>query len=44
MLLLEKDITRKRWEDELSEPEKFEARDNKEYKVEAIIDSVMYGQ
>ncbi len=29
----------------LPEPEKeFEARDNKEYEVEVIIDSVVYGQ
>ncbi len=48
MLLLELDITRKRRVDTaLSEPEKdleFEAGDNKEYEIEAIINSAMYGQ
>ena len=28
----------------LSEPEKFEVGDNKEYEVEEIINSAMYGQ
>ncbi len=44
--LLEQDTTRKGQVDKaLPEPEKeFEAGDNKEYEVEAIIDSVVYGQ
>ncbi len=46
--LLEQDITRKRRVDKaLPEPEKefeFEAGDNKEYEVKAIINSVVYGQ
>ncbi len=49
MSLLEQDITRKRQIDNkaLLEPEKeleFEARGDKEYKIEAIIDNAMYGQ
>ncbi len=48
MLLLEQDTTRKgRVDKALPEPEKefeFEAGDNKEYEVKAIIDSAMYGQ
>ncbi len=46
MSLLEQDTTRKRRVDKaLPEPEKeFEAGDNKEYEVEAIIDSAVYGQ
>ncbi len=46
--LLEQDTTRKgRVDKALPEPEKeveFEAGDNKEYEVEAIIDSAVYGQ
>ncbi len=46
--LLEQDTTRKKRVDKaLPEQEKiveFEARGNKEYKVEAIINSAMYGQ
>ncbi len=44
--LLEQDTTRKgRVDKTLPEPEKeFEAGDNKEYEVEAIIDSAVYGQ
>ncbi len=44
--MLEQDITRKgRVDKALPEPEKeFEAGDNKEYEVEAIIDSTVYGQ
>ncbi len=45
--MLEQDTTRKGRVDSkaLPEPEKeFEAGDNKEYEVEAIIDSVVYGQ
>ncbi len=48
MSLLEQDTTRKgRVDKALSEPEKkfeFEAGDNKEYKVKAIIDRAVYGQ
>ncbi len=46
MSLLEQDTTRKgRVDKALPEPEKeFEAGDNKEYEVEAIIDSAVYGQ
>ncbi len=48
MLLLEQDITKKERVDKaLPEPKKdveFEVRGNKEYKVEAIIDSAVYGQ
>ncbi len=48
MSLLEQDTTRKEQVDKaLPEPEKafeFEAGDNKEYEVEAIIDSAVYGQ
>ncbi len=48
MSLLEQDITRKGQVDKaLPEPEKeleFEARDNKEYEVKTIIDSIVYGQ
>ncbi len=48
MALLEQDTTRKRQVDKaLPEPEKdveFEAESNKEYKIEAIIDSAVYGQ
>ncbi len=48
MSLLEQDTTRKgRVDKVLPEPEKkveFEAGDNKEYEVEAIIDSTVYGQ
>ncbi len=46
MSLLEQDIIRKVQVDKaLPEPEKeFEAGDNKEYEVEAIIDSAVYGQ
>ena len=47
MLLLEQDITRKGQMDNkaLPEPEKnvgFEAKDNKEYEVEVIINSAVY--
>ncbi len=49
MLLLEQDTTRKGRVDNkaLPEPEKeleFDVRGNKEYEVEAIIDSAVYGQ
>ncbi len=46
MSLLEQDTTRKgRVDKALPEPEKeFEAGDNKEYEVKAIIDSVVYDQ
>ncbi len=46
MSLLEQDNTRKRQVDKaLPEPKKeFEAGDNKEYKVKAIINSAVYGQ
>ena len=46
MSLLEQDITRKRRMNELfPEPEpEFDANDNKEYKVEAIIDSAVYAK
>ncbi len=48
MSLLEQDTTRKERVDKaLPEPEKdleFEAGGNKEYKVETIIDSAVYGQ
>ncbi len=46
MLLLEQVITRKMWINKtLLEPKReFEARDNKEYKVEAIIDNVVYSK
>ncbi len=48
MSLLEQDTTRKgRVDKALPEPEKefeFEAGDNKEYEVEAIIDSAVYAQ
>ncbi len=46
MFLLEQDITRKgRVDKALPEPEKeFEAGDNKEYEVEAIMAIAMYGQ
>ncbi len=46
MSLLEQDTTRKERVDKaLPEPEKeFEAGDNKEYEVKAIIDSAVYGQ
>ena len=46
MLLLEQDTTRKRQVDKaLLEPKKeFEAGDNKEYEVKAIIDSAVYDQ
>ena len=46
MSLLEQDITRKGQINELfPEPEpKFDAGDNKEYKVEAIIDSAIYAK
>ncbi len=48
MSLLEQDTTRKgRVDKVLPEPEKevkFEAGDNKEYEVEAIIDNAVYGQ
>ncbi len=48
VLQLEKDTTRKRRVDNaLPEPKKeleFEARGNKEYEIEAIIDSMVYGQ
>ena len=46
MLLLKQDIIRKKQVNEtLSEPEKkFEARNNKEYKVKAIINSAMYSK
>ncbi len=45
MLLLEQDTTRKgRVDKAMPEPEKeFKARDNKEYEVKAIINSVVYG-
>ncbi len=46
--LLEQDTPRKgRVDKTLPEPEKdveFEARDNKEYEIEAIIESAIYGQ
>ena len=46
--LLEQDITRKKQADKtLPEPKKnleFEVRDNKKYKVKAIIDSAVYNQ
>ncbi len=48
MSLLKQDITRKKQVDNaLSEPKKeleFKDGENKEYEVEAIIDSVLYGQ
>ncbi len=47
VLLLEQNITRKRQVDNqaLSEPKsKFEAGDNKEYKVEALINRAVYGK
>ncbi len=48
MSLLEQDTTRKgRVDKALPEPDKeveFEAGDNREYEVEAIIDSAVYGQ
>ncbi len=48
VLLLEQDTTRKgRVDKALPEPEKkfeFEVGDNKEYEIEAIIDSAVYGQ
>ncbi len=49
MSLLEQDTNRKGWVDNkaLPKPEKdlgFEARGNKEYEFEAIIDSAVYGQ
>ena len=48
MSLLEPDITKRKQVDKaLPEPEKeleFETGDNKEYEVEAIIDSAVYSQ
>ena len=48
MLLLEQDPTRKNQVDnallEIEKNLKFEAGGNKKYEVEAIIDSVVYGQ
>ncbi len=48
MLLLEKNTTRKKRVDnaplELEKDLKFEVGGNKEYKVETIIDSLVYGQ
>lgn len=49
MSLLEQNIIRKgqvnKLDDKLLEPEReFEAGDKKKYKVEAIIDSAVYGQ
>ncbi len=49
MSLLDQDITRKGQVDDQALPEaekelEFEAGDNNEYEVEAIIDSAMYGQ
>ena len=48
MLLLEQNIIKKKRVDKtLSEPEKdlkFKAGGNKEYKVKAIINSMVYGQ
>ncbi len=47
MSLLEQDTTRKGQVDNKAPPEpekEFEAGDDKEYKVEVIIDSVVYGQ
>ncbi len=49
MLLLEQDITRKRRVDNKALPDsendvELKAEGNKEYKVETIIDSVVYGQ
>ena len=47
MSLLEQDITKMRQVNNkvLTKPEKeFEARDEKEYEVETIIDIVVYGQ
>ena len=47
MSLLEQDIIKKRQIDQanqaLPKPKKFEFGDNKEYKVKAIINSVIYG-
>ena len=46
MSLLKQDIIKKRWMNELfseSEPE-FDAGNNKEYKIEAIIDSAIYAK
>lgn len=43
MSLLEFDTTRKRRAKKtLTKPKKFEARNNKEYEVKAIIDDMMY--
>ena len=43
MLLLEQDITRKKQVDQtLPESKKFKARNNKEYEIKAIIDSMIY--
>ena len=48
MLLLKQDTTKKEQVDKaLLDPKKdlkFEARGNKEYKVETLIDSAVYGQ
>lgn len=43
MLLLDQDITRNgRVYKKILEPDKFEARNNKEYKVKTIINSIVY--
>lgn len=43
MSLLEQDTIKKGWVDNLPKPEKkFEVENNKKYKIEAIIDSIMY--
>ena len=44
MLLLEQDITRKRWVDENATQLEFEANDNKKYKVKDIRDSAVYAK
>ena len=42
MLLLEQDIIRKKQMNKLPEPEKFKAKDIKDYKIKIIIDSIVY--
>ena len=45
MSLLEQDTTKKEQEDQtLPKLEKFEARNNKEYRVQVIINSVLYNK
>ncbi len=45
MLMLKQDTIKKRQANKLLESEiKFEARDNKEYKLKLIINSVLYGK